>query len=319
MSISRNIFLYLFSELCYNRRTLSRLVIAMTKKDSGAKLSLLLSMTIFGTIGIFRQWIPLPSGTIALVRGAVGTLFLLLLSAIRRRPVRLGQMRHQLPLLCASGAMIGFNWILLFEAYRYTGIPTATLCYYMAPVFVILCSPLVFRERLTRRRVLCATAAVLGMVLVSGIGEDGFRGFTGILYALGAAVLYAGVIVINKLLPPSQDAFDRTVVQLGAGSVVLLPYVLLTESVEAAAFTPTVVALLLVVGAVHTGLAYALYFGAVGALNAVTAALFSYIDPVAAILLSAVLLGDRLSARGAIGAALILGAAIACDLPEKRS
>ena len=107
-----------------------------------AKLDLIFSVAVFGTIGIFVRSIPLPSSVIALVRGAVGAAFLLLLARIRRTPIDKAALRRQWKLLVLSAAMMSFNWITLFEAYRYTTVATATLCYYTAPIFVTLTSPL---------------------------------------------------------------------------------------------------------------------------------------------------------------------------------
>lgn len=285
-----------------------------------ARLEILAAMTVFGTIGVFVRCIHLPSSVIALVRGLVGAAFLLLVIACKRaRPDR-AAIRENLPLLCLSGAAVGFNWILLFEAYRYTTVATATLCYYFAPIFVTLLSPLLLAERLTRRKVLCALVALGGMVLVSGLPQSGLPTLAeakGILFGFGAAVFYASVVLMNKKFTRI-GAFDKTMVQLAAAAVVLLPYTLATEDCRALSPTPLAVLLLVVVGVVHTGVCYTLYFSSLTHLPAQTAALFSYIDPVVAILLSAFLLGEPLGLPGAVGAALVLGSTLVSELPERK-
>ena len=250
-----------------------------------ATFKLTLSMVIFGTIGIFRRYIPLPSSLVAMTRGLTGMLFLLLVMVLRKRGMNRTAVRRKLGLLCLSGAAIGVNWILLFEAYNYTSVATATLCYYLAPMFVILASPLVVGERLTAKKLICVLTALLGMVFVSGVLESGggSSDLKGVLLGLGAAVLYASVVLMNKQLG-DVPAYDRTIVQLGSSAAVLLPYVLLTEDMGALTFTPNTIGLLLVVGIVHTGIAYALYFGSLMHLKAQTAAILSYIDPVVAVL-----------------------------------
>ncbi|MGN1005386.1 MAG: DMT family transporter [Aristaeellaceae bacterium] len=279
---------------------------------------LTLSMIIFGTIGIFRRLIPLSSGLVAMSRGLIGVLFLLLVMRLRGDGMDRAAVRRKLPLLCLSGAAIGVNWILLFEAYNYTSVATATLCYYLAPMFVILASPLVLREKLTLRKLACVSAALLGMVFVSGVLEaSGGAGLKGVLLGLGAAVLYASVVLMNKQLG-DVPAYDRTIVQLGSSAAVLLPYVLLVEEVSIEAFTSGVIALLLVVGIVHTGIAYALYFGSLMQLKAQTAAILSYIDPVVAVLLSALVLREHMSLLSGLGAVLVLGAAVVSELPSRR-
>lgn len=284
-----------------------------------ATFKLTLSMVIFGTIGIFRRYIPLPSSLVAMTRGLTGMLFLLLVMVLRKRGMNRTAVRRKLGLLCLSGAAIGVNWILLFEAYNYTSVATATLCYYLAPMFVILASPLVVGERLTAKKLICVLTALLGMVFVSGVLESGggSSDLKGVLLGLGAAVLYASVVLMNKQLG-DVPAYDRTIVQLGSSAAVLLPYVLLTEDMGALTFTPGTIGLLLVVGIVHTGIAYALYFGSLMQLKAQTAAILSYIDPVVAVLLSALVLREHMSLLSGLGAVLVLGAAVVSELPSRR-
>ncbi len=286
---------------------------------NNSKFLLLLSMFIFGTIGIFRKYIPLPSSLLAMSRGFIGTLFLLVVIFIKKEKMCWKSIKSNLLLLVLSGAFIGFNWIFLFEAYRYTTVATATLCYYMAPIFVILVSPLFFKEKLTLKKSICVAVAITGMVFVSGILQSGFNAtkeMKGVILGLMAALLYAGVVVMNKHIK-SVSAFDKTIVQLGTSAVVLLPYTMLTENLAEIKFTPTLIIMLCIVGIVHTGIAYTLYFGVMDKLKAQTVALFSYVDPVVAILLSAVILHENIGVWGYIGAVLVLGATLVSELPEK--
>lgn len=282
-----------------------------------AKRDLIFSVSVFGTIGIFVRWIGLPSSVIALVRGAVGAAFLLLLAHFRHAPIDRAALRRRWQLLLLSAAMMSFNWITLFEAYRYTTVATATLCYYMAPIFVTLISPVLLKERLTARKLLCVFLALAGMVFVSGVPQSGLPGPSeakGILLALCSAALYAGVILINKYLA-GVPAYDRTLLQLACAAAVMIPYILLTEDLSAMSVTPLGAVLLLIVAVFHTGWCYALYFGSMTVLYAQTVALFSYIDPIVAILLSALLLREPLGWSGILGAALVLGSTLVSELP----
>lgn len=269
------------------------------------------SMIIFGSIGIFRRYIPLSSGLLAFIRGVTGALFLCAFVKIRRKRIRHGIGRRTLLWLALSGTAIGFNWILLFEAYGHTSVPVATLCYYMQPTIVILLSPFLLKERLTKGKVICAAAAILGMVLVSGVIEDprsAAADLTGILLGLGAAALYASVIIMNKRMDPV-DSYEKTIIQLSVAAAVLIPYLLLTEDFGAIRVTLPAALLILVVGVVHTGIAYAMYFSGMEGLGGQTVAMLSYIDPVTALILSAIILQESLSVLGIIGAVLILGSA----------
>ena len=290
----------------------------------GALLMLASSMLIFGTIGLFRRYIPLSSGLLAFSRGILGALFLGLFLMIRRLPEqrlkkRKGSWnRTSAPvffLLILSGALIGVNWILLFEAYNYTTVATATLCYYMQPTIVILLSPLFFDERLTAKKLVCAFLAVLGMFLVSGAAGEGIPqgdAFRGILCGLGAAILYASVVIMNKCIR-NIDPYLKTILQLASASVCLLPYLAVTGQLSYVKLDSFSLLMLLVVGIVHTGIAYTLYFGSTDGLRAQTIALFSYIDPVSALFISVLFLHEPMGAAGLAGAVLILGAAFAAE------
>ena len=286
-----------------------------------AKLELIASMFIFGTIGIFVRHIPLPSSMIALVRGFVGAFFVLLFVYLKKSKLDKTAIKKNFVMLALSGAFIGINWILLFESYNYTTVATATLCYYMQPIFVILASPILLKEKLTLKKVVCVAVALIGMVFVSGVLQTGIPALSeakGILYGLGAACFYATVVLMNKKITDI-SAYDKTIMQLGMGAIVLSPYVMLTQDFGAAtvSMTPSLWLLLLFVGLVHTGVAYALYFDSMKDLKAQTLAIFSYIDPIVAIILSALLLKESMGLYGVIGAVLVLGSTFISELPEK--
>ena len=289
-------------------------------KETNAKASLILAMVIFGTIGIFRKYIPLPSGIVACARGILGVAFLLIFIKIKKIKMDREAIKKHLAILLVSGGFIGLNWVLLFESYRYTSVAVATLCYYMAPIFVMIVSPFLLKEKLTSRKMLCVIVALVGMVFVSGVLDGGITDISelkGILFGLGAAALYASVVMMNQKLR-EVPTYDKTIMQLGAAAVVLIPYILFVEDLSAVTLTPLMAIMLIVVGVVHTGIAYALYFGSMNGLKAQTVALFSYIDPIVAIILSALFLKEPMTVYSAIGAVLVLGATMISELPEKR-
>lgn len=269
-----------------------------------ATVNFLSSMVIFGTIGLFVDAIPLNSGVIALFRGIMGLVFLLLVMALTKQKLRLDVIKKELLLLCISGGAMGLNWVLLFEAYRYTTVATATVCYYLAPAFLMLASPLL-GEKLTVKKLLCLFTCLVGMVLVTGI--DG-GSVTGVAFGIGAAILYASVMFINRKIKSVSD-YERTVTQMAMSIPVVAAYVLLRGGVDFSAMNATGWLLMAVVGVVHTGFAYFLYFGAVGKLPATTVAVCSYLDPVVAVLLSAVLIAP-IGIPAICGAVLILGSTL---------
>ena len=266
------------------------------------------SMAIFGTIGAFVRHIPLPSGEIALWRAVLATVLIGGFLLITRRRIPFRAIRKQIPLLLFSGMAMGLNWILLFEAYKYTSVSAATLSYYFAPVIVTLACPLLFRERMGAKQWLCFIMSTVGIVLITGLGEgeSGGSHHIGILFGLGAAVFYATVILLNKFIR-GVDGIHRTFLQFLASLFALIPYVALTDGIRLGTLDGIGWGCLLTVGLLHTGITYCLYFSSLKELPGQKAAILSYIDPLVAILVSVLLLNEGMTVWQILGGVLILG------------
>ena len=209
--------------------------------------------------------------------------------------------------MIASGVAVGINWILLFEAYKYTTISLATLSYYFAPVLVTAICPFLFKEKLTPKQIICFVMSTLGIVLITGIGgTNGQNNLVGIMFGLGAAVFYASVILLNKFIK-NVGGMDRTLLQFIAAILVLLPYVASTSGFSLGGLDTLGWSCLLVVGLVHTGITYTMYFSSLKDLPGQKVAILSYIDPLVAIAISGLVLGEAMTVTQMIGGALILG------------
>ena len=268
---------------------------------------LIASMSIFGTLGIFVRNIPVSSGELALYRAVLAVLLISVFLLITRQKIPFANMKKELPLLLASGVAIGINWILLFEAYKYTTVSVATLSYYFAPVIVTLVCPILFKEKLTKKQFTCFFMSTVGLVLITGLGEiGGGKDFIGILFGLGAAAFYATVILLNKFIR-NVEGIHRTLLQFIAAVVTLVPYVLLTGGVTLGGLNGFGWANLLIVGLIHTGVTYCMYFSSLKELPGQKAAILSYIDPLVAVLISVTILGESMTLWQVIGGMLILG------------
>lgn len=281
------------------------------------KRNIILSMLIFGSVGLFRRLLVQPSGVIALSRSVLGLFFLLLLCLFRRTKPDFAAIRRNAGRVLLSGVLLGLNWVALFEAFTYTSVAVATMCYYMAPIFVSLVC-MVRGEKITLQKGLCTIAAFVGMLLVSGMLRSEISGIRGILLGLLGAVMYATIVLLNKGFREISGT-DRTMAQLAASILALLPYVLLKGELTALSFAPRDLLILFTMGFVHTGLAYVLYFGAIAYVSAQTASMLSYIDPVVAVLLSVTVLAEPMGFDTMIGCVIVLAALILAEIePKKR-
>lgn len=271
------------------------------------------AMLVFGTIGLFVKNIGFPSSFISFARALTGSIFIALFMLFSGHGLDKKSVLKNLKLLIPSGIAMAFNWICLFEAYRFTGVAVGTLCYYMAPVIVVILSPVFLKEKLTAINVTSVLAAVVGAVLISGVVSGSAKSAKGILFGLAAAALYSTVVMINKFVK-NLSPIETTFVQLLTAAVTMIPYILLTEDITTFVFDRRSVIFTLIVGIFHTGIVYMIYFSSVQKIPAQTTAVFSYIDPVTAIILSAVVLGERLDAVQLIGTFLILAATLFNEL-----
>ncbi len=273
-----------------------------------ARLMLITSMAIFGTLAPFVRNIAVTSPELALYRAVLAAGLIGGFLCVTRQKIDLKAIGKELPLLLVSGAAMGFNWILLFEAYKYTTVAISTLSYYFAPVIVTVLSPVLFKEKLSRKQILCFVMSTLGLALVAGILDPGRGGndLLGIGFGLGAAVLYATVILLNKFVK-SVAGIHRTFLQFLAAIAVLGPYVAFSSGMHLETLDGLGWLCLLIVGLFHTGVTYCLYFSSLKELPGQEAAILSYMDPLVAIVIGVVILAEPLSLPQLIGGGLILG------------
>ncbi|MEG1496052.1 MAG: DMT family transporter [Clostridiales bacterium] len=277
------------------------------------KYYMILAMLLFGSIGLFVRYIDMGSGQIALIRGALGSFVLIAAGMLIHRKITWCAVRKNFLLLILSGAGLGFSWIFLFEAYDYTTIANATLSCYFAPLFVVLASPFILKEHLSLVKAFCIFGAVAGMFLVVGFDISGGNFlFIGIGYGLFAAALYAMVIIINKFFK-DLTGLEAAIFQLFFSTLVVLPYVAFTQGFDFTGVSSLSWFLVVILGIVHTGVGYLIYFSAMQKLPGQTVASLCYIDPVSAIIMSGVVLGETLGLVQVLGAVLILGATFISD------
>jgi len=278
----------------------------MTKQKS-AKIMLCLSMIIFGTLGVFTRNIAVTSGELALYRAILAAVLILGYFLITGQRIDIKAIKKEIPLLLFSGMAMGVNWILLFEAYKHTTISAATLSYYFAPVIVTIVCPILFREKLGKKQLLCFIMSTLGLVLIIGFENMGDGNhFLGILLGLGAAVFYATVILLNKFIK-QVEGIQRTFLQFLAAIAILVPYVLITGDLQIGKLDGKGWACLLTVGLIHTGITYCMYFSALKELKGQEIAILSYLDPLVAVVISFFILGEPMTIWQMLGGVLILG------------
>ena len=279
---------------------------------------LIASMTIFGTLGLFVRNISVSSGELALYRAILAAVLIAGYLLVTKQKIRIENIKREVPLLLLSGVAMGINWILLFEAYRYTTVSVATLSYYFAPVIVTVVCPFLFREKLTVKQIVCFIMSTLGLVMITGIGDVGKSAtdLIGILFGLGAAFFYAAVILLNKFIK-NVEGIHRTFLQFLSAIVTLIPYVAFSGGITLGDMDGRGWICLLIVGLIHTGVTYCMYFSSLKELPGQNAAILSYIDPLVAVLISVLLLHESMTVWQALGGILILGFTLSNEISPR--
>ncbi|MBQ6150943.1 MAG: EamA family transporter [Mogibacterium sp.] len=288
-------------------------------KKNYSRLQLIFTMLLFGTIGTLTRYINMPSSIICLGRAFFGAITILILLSVRTEKPDTEAIRRNFWWLLLSSTLMCCNWICQFEAYKYTTIATGTLCYYMQPVFYILAGAVVLKERLTVKKICCVAVAFGGMILVSGVLQIGlhFSELKGVIFGVSGGFFYAMVVLINKYMKDISPV-NTTIMQLALVSVIMLPYSAATGAFREVSITTVGIICLLILGVLHTGIGYIIYFDAVNKLPTQTVGILSYIDPVEAVMLSAFFLKEAISIYTVIGAVMILGAAAISELTDDK-
>jgi drug/metabolite transporter (DMT)-like permease len=273
-----------------------------------SNIQFILSMIIFGTIGLVVRYIDLSSSETALLSSLIGCLFLMFVFFMKKKSIPWKLVKANASVLFLSGIALGGNWIFLYQSYDYTTVTNATLGYYFAPVFVMILSPIILKEQLPVKKIACIGVAILGMLLIvgNGIGASGKSDLLGIFFGLIAAAFYAALMLFNKIIQ-NMDKLEITSIQLGTTALLLLPYVLITEGFSILEVSRSSLPFIILLGIVNTGIGFWLFFSGMQKLKGQSIAMLSYVDPFVAILISGLILQEQMTIVQMFGGALLLG------------
>lgn len=273
-----------------------------------SKIQFILSMFIFGTMGLVVRYIDLSSSETALLSSSIGCLFLIVVFMMMKKTIPWKLVKANAYTLFLSGIALGGNWIFLYQSYNHTTLTNATLGYYFAPVFVMILSPFVLREQLSVKKMVCIGVAIIGMVLIvgNGISASGTDDLLGIFFGLVAAACYTALMLLNKFIH-RMGRLEITIIQLGLTALLLLPYVFFTEGFGIFGVSRSSVPFIIILGIVNTGIGFWLFFSGMQKLKGQSIAMLSYVDPFVAILISAMILREQMTIVQMLGGALLLG------------
>ncbi|MGE7839273.1 DMT family transporter [Lysinibacillus sp. NPDC093712] len=272
-----------------------------------SKIQFILSMIIFGTIGLVVRKIDLSSSERALLSSFIGCLFLTVIFFIMKKKISWHLVKSNASILIFSSIALGGNWVFLYQSYDHTTIANATLGYYFAPVFVMILSPIILKEQLSLKKVVCIMVAIIGLVLIVGEGLSASKtdDLLGLFYGLVAAAFYAALLLLNKFIK-DMEKLELTIIQLGTTAILLMPYVFFTSGFGMLNVASSSIPFIFILGIFNTGIGFWLFFSGMEKLKGQSIAMLSYVDPFVAILVSALLLHEQMTVLQMLGGALLL-------------
>ena len=276
------------------------------------RLKYITAVTLYGTIGMFLRFVSLPSEVTAMCRGILGSVFIILFRLATGHRMDREAVKRNAKWLILSGITLGFNWIFLFAAYMTTTVAAASVLNYTAPIFVICLTPLLLKEKLEKRKLPYVALAFIGVLLVSGVSGSGTT-LIGTIYSLSAALCFTAIVIFNRKIS-AINAYDKSVVQLALSAVTILPYALIHNHGTIPLPSGSSLWIVLMLGVVHTGFAYCLYFSGLKNLPVQTIAVLGYLEPVVSVLCSALFLHEPIGLAGMVGTVLVIGSAMLSEL-----
>jgi len=280
------------------------------------KLAFVLSMIIFGAIGVFAKYISLTSSEIAFWMSLIGACFLVVIFIYKKESfTKIAIIKNKWPLMLSSVALCG-NWIFLFQAYKETTIANAALSYYFAPVLVICLSPVFLNEKLVGRKIIYVCVALIGLFLIVQIQSTGDRDhFIGIVYGLIAACFYTVLTFTNKHIRGLKEP-ENTIIQLSLAAFFLSLYIIGTTGFQVMTINFESVLILIALGIVHAGVGFFLFFLGMSQLKGQSIAILSYIDPLTSLVISTMIIGEKMTFLQMMGAVLLLGSTLLSEIEK---
>ncbi|OKL48051.1 DMT family transporter [Boudabousia marimammalium] len=281
-----------------------------------SNLEFIAAMIIFGSNGVLASFVPWYSYEIVLARTTIGALSMLLIILLTRQRLVFKQHLSEMKMLVFSGIFMGLNWMFLYEAYRHLGVGLAQILSSSGPALAMVLAPLIFKEQLRKHKLFGFAVVLVGMVFISS-NDLSAGSLFGLACGFAATITYAGFIVCNRFAPSIQGS-ERVMWQLLIASVMVFGFVLYrgTGLPSSLSFSAAIAVLLL--GVVNTGLAVNLMFSSLQKLPLQTVGIYAYLEPMSALIFSALLLGEQMSLIQYLGVALILGGTAFAELYRPR-
>lgn len=270
------------------------------------------SLLLFGSNGIVASAIETDPTPIVYWRTLLGSILLCTIFITKGQHITVHQYPKDTAYMLLSGIATGMSWVFLYESYHITGVGISTVIYYIGPVAIMLLSPLIFKERLSIAKIICLAIVFAGALLLNNTpGETGTNS-TGLACAFMSAVCHALMVIFNKKASRTKG-LENPVLQVSISFITVAIFLFATEG--SLPIFPMQSALpLMILGLVNTGIGCYLYFSSIGNLRAQSIVMMGYLEPLSALALASLLLGEPINLIQTAGCTMVISGALLAEM-----
>ncbi|MBP0726148.1 DMT family transporter [Bacillus sp. RG28] len=253
-------------------------------KGKKATLGMVLAMAIFGSVGFLSAKTGVKAIELVFIRCTAAAILLGTLWVLSGTFKTEKWNKPEIIKVICCGLFLMLNWVSLFKSFEMMHITIAISIYYLAPVIVFIVGSIIYKEKVNLLSLFCILLCFSGTMLVSGVGTNGsFQEIlsSGLIWAFLAACFYAMLMIIGKGIQ-KLSAYSVTMIQTSVGALLLLPFVNFSSFHHLQSSNWIA---LMIIGFVHTGFVYMLFFGSIRHLSTKTIAALTFLDPAVAIIL----------------------------------
>ena len=270
-----------------------------------------IAVMMFGVAGVIGQFVEVPSVMVALGRVICSSILLLIIALVKKDSLKLESGRDYVGIML-TGAVLAIHWTTFFQSIQVSSVAIGTITFSTFPLFLTFIEPVVFRERIRAKSILCAVVLLIGVAITIPEFSLENQVTIGIIWGMISSLTYAIITLANRYFSKKYEGRIVSFYEQGTAAIVLLPAIFLVPTRWSTQDVVGVVA----IGCICTAFAYSLYVSAQKKVKAQTAGIISGMETVYGIVYALIFLGETPTLRELIGGAIILGVALFTSLSK---
>ena len=287
----------------------------MNKSNTDTKSLLMIHIAVlfFGMAGVIGRGLTIPSFAVTFGRVFFSSITLFIVIKCTNTPIKL-QSRGDFWAYIAAGIIMALHWTTFMQSVQVASVAVGTITFSTFPLFVTFIEPVLFKEKLKVKSIICALLMLLGVsILVPPDG--GGATVSGIVAGMVSALTYAILSLLNRRFSSRYAGSVVCFYEQSIATLALIPFMLAAPP----AVTGKDILLLVVLGVFCTALAHSLFVSSFKKVRVQTAGIISGgMESVYGILLAFLLLGEPPTAREIIGGCVVIAVTVYTTLTNSK-